>query len=109
MRQHKIIRFILTLLLWAILVGAPNYLSIVADRRIDLESMVLSDSIHLAIFLSPMLPLALVARMVSYRARDCLFYLIPFYGVYVFSITILWRFAYLPARDWPQRPNENRI
>lgn len=46
-----------------------------------------------------------LASRVSYRWRDVLFMLIPFYGLY-WLFMIAWRLAYLPYRDWLPRPDE---
>ncbi len=46
--------------------------------------------------------LGIMSTKVGYRWFDCLFALIPFYGIfYVFRIA--YRVAYLPARDWTDR------
>jgi hypothetical protein len=50
---------------------------------------------------------ALIAMpLVSYRRRDSLLVLIPFYAIYLAG-RVGFRLANLPARDWPPRPDEN--
>jgi hypothetical protein len=46
-----------------------------------------------------------VTPLVSYRRRDALCGLIPFYNIW-FVARIAWRLAYLPHRDWDPRPDE---
>ncbi|BCJ54640.1 hypothetical protein Asp14428_61150 [Actinoplanes sp. NBRC 14428] len=41
----------------------------------------------------------------SYRRRDALAGLVPFYGWYLISV-LAWRSALLPLRDWEPRPDE---
>lgn len=48
---------------------------------------------------------AWLARKVSYRWFDCLFAMIPFYGIF-WMLRIMWRIAYLPFADWTPRPEE---
>jgi hypothetical protein len=47
--------------------------------------------------------LAFLAPKVGYRWFDCLFALIPFYGIF-FIFKIAHRVAFLPGRDWAERP-----
>jgi hypothetical protein len=49
--------------------------------------------------------LAAIAPRVSYRWFDCLFLLVPVYGVF-WVFKVLWRLTYLPYRDWPPRADE---
>jgi hypothetical protein len=111
-RSRKIFRVTFTLALWISCVGLPVYLSLKVDDWIEIGLInfgtpFLTDVGVLPVRLLPMLPLAVVARKVSYRSRDCLMYLIPVYGAAVFPFIIFWRFAYLPLRDWPLRPDES--
>ncbi len=53
----------------------------------------------------PALVMAIVGPRISYRRRDWLLMLIPFYGWYLMFV-IGWRLAYLPYRDWSPRPDE---
>jgi len=47
--------------------------------------------------------LGFLSPKVGYRWFDCFFALIPFYGIfYIFRIAH--RVAFLPGRDWPERP-----
>ena len=48
---------------------------------------------------------AWLACRVSYRWFDCLYALIPIYGL-VWIARIVWRVAYLPHRDWIPPPEE---
>ena len=48
---------------------------------------------------------AWLARKVSYRWFDCLFAMIPFYGLF-WMLRIMWRIAYLPFADWTPRSEE---
>ncbi len=47
--------------------------------------------------------LGFMSTKVGYRWFDCLFALIPFYGIF-FLFRITYRVANLPARDWTDRP-----
>ena len=47
--------------------------------------------------------LAFLAPKVGYRWFDCFFAAIPFYGIY-FIFRIAHRIAFLPERDWAERP-----
>lgn len=51
--------------------------------------------------------LAYISTRVSFRVRDVLVILIPFFGVIQY-IRLFWRLAYLPYRDWALRPDELR-
>lgn len=53
-----------------------------------------------------MLGTALAAPLVSYRRRDCLFVLVPLWGVMWYG-RVVWRVAYLPYRDWAPRTDES--
>jgi hypothetical protein len=46
--------------------------------------------------------IAFLAPKVGYRWFDCLFLIIPIYGV-IFLFRISYRVAYLPNRDWSER------
>ena len=48
---------------------------------------------------------AWVAPRVSYRWFDCLFLLIPIYGL-IWAFRMIWRLVFLPYRDWPPRADE---
>ncbi|GGQ57506.1 hypothetical protein [Couchioplanes azureus] len=48
---------------------------------------------------------AWLAPKVSYRRRDALWWLTGVGGGWLF-LTIAWRLAYLPHRDWPPRDDE---
>jgi hypothetical protein len=50
-----------------------------------------------------LITLAFLAPKVGYRWFDCLFALIPFYGIF-FIFKIAHRVAFLPGRDWVERP-----
>ncbi|GAA1788269.1 hypothetical protein GCM10009682_08000 [Luedemannella flava] len=62
-------------------------------------------SLGLANMLVPVLLLAFVTPLVSYRRRDALCALIPFYNIW-FTARIAWRLAYLPYHDWLPRDDE---
>ena len=47
--------------------------------------------------------MAFFAPKVGYRWFDCFFAAIPFYGIF-FIFRIAHRLAFLPARDWTDRP-----
>ena len=47
--------------------------------------------------------LGFLAPKVGYRWFDCFFALIPFYGIF-FIFKIAHRVAFLPNRDWAERP-----
>jgi hypothetical protein len=48
-------------------------------------------------------------RAVSYRRRDWLFLaFVPVWGQVV-AWKVGWRLAHLPTRDWPPRPDEDRL
>ncbi len=49
--------------------------------------------------------LGLMAPKVGYRWFDCFFALIPFYGIF-FIFRIAHRLAFLPQRDWSERPGD---
>lgn len=42
---------------------------------------------------------------ISFRKRDCLLLLVPFYG-FGYAWRFGWRAALLPDRDWPPRDDE---
>jgi hypothetical protein len=48
--------------------------------------------------------LAFIAPKVGYRWFDCFFAVIPFYGIF-FIFRIAHRIAFLPERDWAERPS----
>ena len=50
--------------------------------------------------------LALMAPKVGYRWFDCLFAMIPIYGI-IFIFRIAYRIAFLPNKDWPEREIKN--
>lgn len=106
-RHHKSVRLVLTLTLWITCVALPTYLGAHIDDLFHWESTIAQDTAALSIqLLTPMLLLFLALPKVSYRRRDCLIFLIPVYGSFVFSFIIIWRLVYLPLRDWPPRPDE---
>ncbi|GAA3171031.1 hypothetical protein [Nonomuraea salmonea] len=81
---------------------------VVAQARGDAEMTVLSDVVGFS--LCPglsMLALAFVVERVSYRLRDVFMLLIPGYGL-IWAGVIMWRLAYLPHRDWPERAPQPR-
>ena len=47
--------------------------------------------------------LGIMSTKVGYRWFDCFFAAIPFYGIF-FIFRIAHRLAFLPARDWTDRP-----
>ena len=51
--------------------------------------------------------LAIMAPKVGYRWFDCLFALLPIYGVF-FIFRIAHRAAYLPNKDWSERGATNQ-
>lgn len=48
--------------------------------------------------------LGYMAPKVGYRWFDCLFAVIPLYGIF-FVFRVAHRIAFLPNRDWPERLN----
>lgn len=50
--------------------------------------------------------LAVMAPKVGYRWFDCFFAAIPLYGIF-FIFRIAHRVAFLPGRDWADRPISN--
>ncbi|GAA1019753.1 hypothetical protein Aple_060960 [Acrocarpospora pleiomorpha] len=104
----RILRTIATIALWISCCGVSSYLS---ARVHDIPALaqhgyVVEDLVGLVVGWTPAIILGALARLVSYRARDGLMYLIPVYGPFIFAPTILWRVAYLPRRDWQPRPGE---
>ncbi|GAA4571506.1 hypothetical protein [Planotetraspora kaengkrachanensis] len=108
-RRHKAVRLLLTFILWICCVIGPLILAKQIDHRTRWEPFGFGDVITLSVEFSPMLFLFLVLRKVSYRPRDCLFYLVPVYGVFFFPFIVFWRLAHLPLRDWPLRPEEREM
>jgi hypothetical protein len=49
--------------------------------------------------------LGFIAPKVGYRWFDCFFALIPVYGIF-FIFRIAHRLAFLPQRDWSERPGD---
>ncbi|GAA0379987.1 hypothetical protein Acor_01460 [Acrocarpospora corrugata] len=99
--------------LWILCCGLPNFLGskvydIPALEPVDGREVWMQDLISISLRLIPVPVLAILARRVSYRARDGLMYLIPIYGALVFAPTVFWRVVHLPLRDWPPRPEEAR-
>lgn len=105
----KPIRMVLTVGLYALFILVPFALyEAVAQARGDAEMTVLSDLVGFS--LCPglsMLALAFVVERVSYRLRDVFMLLIPGYGL-IWAGVIMWRLAYLPHRDWPERAPQPR-
>ncbi|GAA4187705.1 hypothetical protein GCM10023074_00590 [Microbispora amethystogenes] len=95
----------LAFLLWVALVAFPISLSWYVDDQIGWP-LPLRDALAVGARLSPMAALFFLTPKVSYRRRDCLMYLVPFFGVFVFPFIIFWRVVRLPLRDWPLRPDE---
>ena len=90
MRTIKTIGIVIGLYLSVILISASIY---ILNPNVD-DGLV--EGFGTVIFLAL---LGTLARKVGYRWFDCLFVLIPFYGL-IWLFRIAYRIAYLPQVDW---------
>lgn len=74
----------------------------IEPTRLFPDNYLISDSITALPYLLPVAALALVLPPITYRRRDALFLLVPFWNI-AFSGVVCWRLAGLPHVDWPLR------
>ncbi|GAA1748327.1 hypothetical protein [Luedemannella helvata] len=98
------VRFVLALLPFAVYVAPLWVASDLASQRPG--SSASNWALGALRLLRPVVMLWFTAPLVSYRRRDALCGLIPFYSLW-FGARIAWRLAYLPYRDWLPRPDEH--